>query len=266
MVIGLLARRLPHRHRRAGGRPIPPFPRARRRRDRDAPRPAFARSSTRTGLRGPFPNPRGAAMNSRVTPPRPTKRRSATTTLSNPDAPRTWPVAWAAGALITARSRSSGGSPSSFASFAVGMFVIGAKQATDFSGPGESGRALTILDEGFKQPAGESVLIQSDSLKAGDPAFEAAIRAVLGSSRRAGRGDERPLPARRPETRVRSRPTAARRWSSSRSAATPTWQSRRSIRSSSASPRRRRRIRSSSSARSATQAWTRSSRGPSWTT
>ena len=68
-----------------------------------------------------------------------------------------------------------------FASFAVGMFVIGAKQATDFSGPGESGRALTILDEGFKQPAGESVLIQSDSLKAGDPAFEAAIRAVLGT-------------------------------------------------------------------------------------
>ena len=68
-----------------------------------------------------------------------------------------------------------------FASFAVGMFVVGAKQATDFSGPGESGRALTILDEGFKQPAGESVLIQSDSLKAGDPAFEAAIRAVLGT-------------------------------------------------------------------------------------
>jgi RND superfamily putative drug exporter len=66
-------------------------------------------------------------------------------------------------------------------SFTVGMFVIGAKQATDFSGPGESGRALTILDEGFKQPAGESVLIQSDSLKAGDPAFEAAIRAVLGT-------------------------------------------------------------------------------------
>ena len=68
-----------------------------------------------------------------------------------------------------------------FVSFAVGMFVIGAKQATDVSGPGESGRALAILDEGFKQPAGESVLIQSDSLKAGDPAFEAAIRAVLGS-------------------------------------------------------------------------------------
>jgi uncharacterized membrane protein YdfJ with MMPL/SSD domain len=68
-----------------------------------------------------------------------------------------------------------------FASFAVGMFVIGAKQATDFSGPGESGRALAILDEGFRQPAGESVLIQSDSLKAGDPAFEAAIRAVLGN-------------------------------------------------------------------------------------
>ena len=39
------------------------------------------------------------------------------------------------------------------ASFFVGSFVIGAKQATDTSGPGESGRALTILDDGFKQPA-----------------------------------------------------------------------------------------------------------------
>jgi uncharacterized membrane protein YdfJ with MMPL/SSD domain len=68
-----------------------------------------------------------------------------------------------------------------FVSFAVGMFVVGAKQATDVSGPGESGRALAILDEGFKQPAGESVLIQSTSLKAGDPSFKAAVNAVLTS-------------------------------------------------------------------------------------
>ncbi len=65
------------------------------------------------------------------------------------------------------------------ASFAIGSFVIGAKQATDASLPGESGRANTILEDGFKQPAGESILIQSDSLQASAPAFDAAIRAVV---------------------------------------------------------------------------------------
>ena len=47
------------------------------------------------------------------------------------------------------------------------------------SGPGESGRADTILYEDFKQPAGESVLIQSNSLKASDPAFQAAVKDVI---------------------------------------------------------------------------------------
>jgi uncharacterized membrane protein YdfJ with MMPL/SSD domain len=47
------------------------------------------------------------------------------------------------------------------------------------SGPGESGRADTILYDDFKQPAGESVLIQSRSLRASDPAFEATVRAVI---------------------------------------------------------------------------------------
>src|SRR3954465_6254085 len=47
------------------------------------------------------------------------------------------------------------------------------------SGPGESGRADRILDAGFKQPAGESVLIQSRSLRTTDPAFAAAIRDVV---------------------------------------------------------------------------------------
>jgi uncharacterized membrane protein YdfJ with MMPL/SSD domain len=47
------------------------------------------------------------------------------------------------------------------------------------SGPGESGRADTILYDDFKQPAGESVLIQSRSLKASDPAFEATVRSVI---------------------------------------------------------------------------------------
>jgi RND superfamily putative drug exporter len=47
------------------------------------------------------------------------------------------------------------------------------------SGPGESGRMDRILDAGFKQPAGESVLIQSSSLKTTDPAFAAATRDVV---------------------------------------------------------------------------------------
>jgi RND superfamily putative drug exporter len=67
------------------------------------------------------------------------------------------------------------------ASFFVGSSIIGAEQATDTSGPGESGRALKILDESFQQPASESVLIQSDKLKATAPEFVAATRAVLGA-------------------------------------------------------------------------------------
>src|SRR5215210_4020620 len=47
------------------------------------------------------------------------------------------------------------------------------------SGPGESGRADTILYEDFKQPAGEEVLIQSGSLTTSDPAFKAAVQAVI---------------------------------------------------------------------------------------
>jgi RND superfamily putative drug exporter len=47
------------------------------------------------------------------------------------------------------------------------------------SGPGESGRVDRILDAGFKQPAGESVLIQSGSLRASDPAFTAATKDVV---------------------------------------------------------------------------------------
>ena len=49
------------------------------------------------------------------------------------------------------------------------------------AGPGESGRADRILDAGFKQPAGESVLVQSDSLEVTDPAFAAAIEDVVAS-------------------------------------------------------------------------------------
>ena len=47
------------------------------------------------------------------------------------------------------------------------------------AGPGESGRVDRILDAGFKQPAAESVLIQSRSLRTGNSAFTAAIDDVV---------------------------------------------------------------------------------------
>src|SRR5919108_6112626 len=47
------------------------------------------------------------------------------------------------------------------------------------AGPGESGRMDRILDTGFKQPAGESVVIQSRSRRAGDPTFDAAVNDVV---------------------------------------------------------------------------------------
>ncbi len=46
-------------------------------------------------------------------------------------------------------------------------------------GPGEAGRMDRILDAGFKQPAGESVLVQSRSLRATDPAFKAVVEDVV---------------------------------------------------------------------------------------
>jgi RND superfamily putative drug exporter len=58
--------------------------------------------------------------------------------------------------------------------------LVGTKQIDQNSaGPGESGRANRILDAGFKQPAGENVLIQSPSHRVGDPAFRVAINDVV---------------------------------------------------------------------------------------
>jgi RND superfamily putative drug exporter len=48
------------------------------------------------------------------------------------------------------------------------------------SGPGQSGRMDRILESGFKLPAEESVLVQSRSAAAGDPAFDAAVADVVG--------------------------------------------------------------------------------------
>jgi uncharacterized membrane protein YdfJ with MMPL/SSD domain len=57
---------------------------------------------------------------------------------------------------------------------------IGTKQIDpNAKGPGESGRMDKILDAGFKQPAGESVLIQNRSLQAGTPAFAATVDDVV---------------------------------------------------------------------------------------
>jgi RND superfamily putative drug exporter len=64
--------------------------------------------------------------------------------------------------------------------FAVGSFFVGSKSIVyETSGPGESGRVDKILYDDFKQPAGESVLIQSRSLEAGDPRFRAAVQDVI---------------------------------------------------------------------------------------
>src|SRR5215210_6276284 len=64
--------------------------------------------------------------------------------------------------------------------FAFGTFKVGKKTIdSKTEGPGESGRMEKILDESFKRPAGESVLVQSSTLTVRDPAFAAAIDAVV---------------------------------------------------------------------------------------
>jgi RND superfamily putative drug exporter len=63
--------------------------------------------------------------------------------------------------------------------FALGS-AVGTKQVDQNDpGPGESGRMQKILDQSFKQPAGESVLIQSSSSRVADPAFTSAVRDVV---------------------------------------------------------------------------------------
>src|SRR5215211_4617197 len=68
--------------------------------------------------------------------------------------------------------------------FAIALFAISITSPmktiiAETSGPGESGRADTILYNDFKQPAGEEVLIQSRSLTTNDPAFKTAVEAVI---------------------------------------------------------------------------------------
>ena len=58
--------------------------------------------------------------------------------------------------------------------------AVGTKTLGDSDGlPGESGRMAKILDEDFKTPAGETVLVQSDSLDATSPQFRSAVEDVV---------------------------------------------------------------------------------------
>ena len=64
--------------------------------------------------------------------------------------------------------------------FAIGTFAITQKQIVyETAQPGESGRAEKILYEDFKQPAGESILIQHPELRATNPAFQAVVRDAI---------------------------------------------------------------------------------------
>ena len=93
--------------------------------------------------------------------------------------------AWAAGAPRTGRRPRSAGSRSS-SSPSASAACVGTKNIDpNTSGPGQSGRMDRILDAGFKQPAGESVLIQSRSLRPSNPAFKAAVADVVARDLRA---------------------------------------------------------------------------------
>ena len=63
--------------------------------------------------------------------------------------------------------------------FGIGGMVGIKNPNPNTSGPGESGRMDRILHADFKRPAAENVLIQSDTARAGTPAFEAVVRDVV---------------------------------------------------------------------------------------
>ena len=63
--------------------------------------------------------------------------------------------------------------------------MVGTKNIDSTGGPGESGRMNRILEDGFKQPASEHVLIQNRSARVGETAFEDRKSTRLNSSHRA---------------------------------------------------------------------------------
>ena len=154
--------------------------------------------------------------------------------------------------------------------FAVVLFAVSfvspmKRIVFETSGPGESGRADTILYDDFKQPAGEAVLIQSPSLQ------RRRSRVQGGGAGRGRRRSRRSTRSRRsshrydPETAARSPPTSTPRSSRSRSAGPPMRRPTRSIRSSRGRRGAEGEPRASTSARSA-RAPGRSSRARSTTT
>jgi uncharacterized membrane protein YdfJ with MMPL/SSD domain len=64
--------------------------------------------------------------------------------------------------------------------------VIGTKQLSDDAAPGESGRMAKILDQSFRQPAQESVLLQSRTLTTRSEAFRTAVDDVVSRIERTG--------------------------------------------------------------------------------
>ena len=63
--------------------------------------------------------------------------------------------------------------------FALGGMVGTTIIDTSKPGPGESGRMDSILDAGFEQPAGESVLIQARSRQIGSSALDSTVDDVI---------------------------------------------------------------------------------------
>jgi RND superfamily putative drug exporter len=57
--------------------------------------------------------------------------------------------------------------------------AVGTKQLDEDGAPGESGRMASILDDSFRRPAEESVLVASDTLTVKSPAFAAALEDVV---------------------------------------------------------------------------------------
>jgi uncharacterized membrane protein YdfJ with MMPL/SSD domain len=66
-----------------------------------------------------------------------------------------------------------------FVALVVGFNVMPQKQADDNAGmPGESGQAAQVLNDAFPKKSGESVLVQSKTLKATDSQFKSAVADV----------------------------------------------------------------------------------------
>src|SRR3954464_9005797 len=63
--------------------------------------------------------------------------------------------------------------------FAIGGLVGTKTLSLTAAGPGESGDAQRILNNGFEQPAKELVLVQSASAVASSPEFRAVVRDVV---------------------------------------------------------------------------------------